>query len=1331
MAKPQPEPLPQSVILGCNAFNCASKISNANWETKLNEQVNVNQGDSIGVKASFIDTRGTASGNIVITKDTEISLEYYFYWIHNFNACNLLGLNDNKPPPPDASDNLTQQVLVGRTIPYLYDNAVDICGNFLNIPVYYTNSDSSGNYSATSKNDADGLPYLLYQSNNSIPVAPVFGPVIPASDIVVGKQYVVNTQGLTTNWAYGGVPNASANVLPAGWGLNTSVFTATANPNGVDVPALSPLFTNPGMSPSEFLLPANVEPTLPYVSYMITDVGDTQWNVIDPTLPPPTIINAAAMVAGTVYTIVTIGDLDFTKYGAANNQIGTTFTCVLTLPPPPFLPIVLPDSFFADASNVEFRIDDNIYNFNADPTNTFSCTLNVNATNQLEIVSFAGSGGWCEDFSQQTMGGGVCLIIFDSIDIQFSAATTGIKNPLFELLFDSASKNATAIDVSNCVVGRSYTIDTVGGIDGSSPVFLWNSIGSFPTADTSNMVAGQTYQVVEDEGIQIPGAPNAGRLGDVFVSQGPVTGGSLIYSNVTAPIMPEIQSIIKVLLEGVTPAPLFDASINLIITPDSSGNCQILPNSSYISKPTNWLNNIQAVEITIGPAVPAGYPPLTALFAADADTNDFNDTTIINFRQDPFQGLTPYPDPPTPSKLILITPGLATNTFTCTGTYTGTGSTSTVIDNTWYLTQIQVNQGITIEGQYVYIPGSVSVGITPGTIIKSLVRDPAEPSTGLAVEYPTPNPYDGTVRDYTPATVKLDIFPVKKIWKMMLKAGSYDPNYLAELITRNMSRQKLKRVNNVKAGPFGTQSTLNVPTDSIWNYAKNVNINEWASPDGPGQNTFYDSKNPMVYDYPPQLDYNINPDNDDMPFIFVPSMNGSTLNNNQNPLDYIYAQVPHPNANGLNNLPSTKYNINLIPLINDVRSVSPTISNSVQTDGYYTVLPFYSQNCTTVANGIVNGNSGVFPIAYGATQTSLLYNNEGNGLFSFNYLHSPLLAFLSSATNDLTECTMHMYTTAQKSITMQPTNFFTTLVDKNSGVLLKDMQPRSFWNQLGFDVDALTVNLDDPNKIGFQMSLNEFNSKTTGGFCGSSNIFNQQFHTANSAMQPSVPDTELVFLTAIPNPPDVIDAYTGNLTVGTTYFIWALGAIADEDHSGTTNHDWLEVGGTYTAEVGNSFVATSTGFPNPPDEYSNWSSTPQVIITGSAVTTSTQLQNNYFQVQNTNTLNAGKIPTVRDQTGHYLIEITGYNGIYLDDKSKREIKSIVSSYFVTQGAFVSQVFPESYNYYHVGTPISLSNLKIRILDPYDMSEAQIGPNSSVYLQVNKMLSDIAVQQVEN
>jgi len=42
--------------------------------------------------------------------------------------------------------------------------------------------------------------------------------------------------------------------------------------------------------------------------------------------PAPTPVNADALVAGTEYTITTVGDTDFTLVGAADNTVGTVFT---------------------------------------------------------------------------------------------------------------------------------------------------------------------------------------------------------------------------------------------------------------------------------------------------------------------------------------------------------------------------------------------------------------------------------------------------------------------------------------------------------------------------------------------------------------------------------------------------------------------------------------------------------------------------------------------------------------------------------------------------------------------------------------------------------------------------------------------------------------------------------------------------------------------------------------------------------------------------------------------------------------------------------------------
>jgi len=1308
MAKP--EPLPQSVILGCNTWNCASKISNANWETKLNEQVNVNQGDSIGVKASFIDTRGTASGNIVILKDTEISLEYYFYWIHNFNACDISGVTSGLPTPPDASNNLTQQVLVGRDILDLYYDSPG--GGDLNVPSYYTYS------SGTGINDADGLPYIVYQSTPDFPVPPVVGPSEDALNIVVGQAYLVTTVGLTINWEYANVEGANYNQMPAGWNFTTDYFEADFNP-----------WFN---VPSGQFIPAALAAPLPYITYIITTVGDTDWIGIDPGLASNE-ISALNMVNGGRYIIASVNPTwDFTYWGAGSNTVGDVFTATI----PPVLPVAFPftitnATFLANAAT--WFIPNSGPMFGDDPLDTFNVVIGIDAENNMVLNSVSGTGSWLAPDSGGSAAGGWAI---PNSFFGFSIIGTPLANqPSGETVINNITSTTSGLSVTQLHEGATYTVLTTGELDGSNPIFTWNLVGNFLTATTASMTVGEIYQVVFPQTTTlILDATNNGLISEIFTaSVASIAPANPQEYNTSTTIAVDCT------LENEQGIQYMDY---LIQVPQYRCTIFINPNYTtglyeYIPYNTSELGSGSSSgspfsELPLDNPVSSNVLTLTILpNPQSANTNAI--TFISTLASGGFDEGNVYTmvsnDFIPPAQNLIVFSGVG-QTFTATGPYLGDNATATVEGYTL------ATADITGTG---YTPPLIDTSVIEvGTIVHAINPDPAPTtSTGLAnvSAYQegsnTPFEYDGYVAPYTPPTTRIDVRPLKKKWKMNLKAGSYDPNNLAELITRNMTRQRVKRVNQVQGGPFGTQSTLTVPTDNIWNIGKDGSANEWASPLGPGQNTFYDSKNPNVYAYPSETDYNISPDQDDMPFIFVPSMNGSILNSNNTATDYIYATIPHPNANGLNNLPAPTYYINLVPLISDVRSVSPTIPSTVQADGYYSVLPFYSQNGTTDTNGVITGNSGIFPLAFGATQTSLIYNNENNGLFSFNYLHSPMLAFLSTNTNDLTEVTAHMYTTAQKTTTMTATNFFSTLVDKNSGILLNKMEPQSFWSQLGFDVPSLTIDLDNPNKIGFQMTLNEFNSKTTGGFCGASNIFNQNFHAVGSAMQPSVPDTELVFLTATPaaEQTSIIDALEPNLTIGKIYTIYNLGKFADF-YGSYPRINWLEVGGLNPASTGQTFTAISTGFTPLPSGF-NWSTLPTVLEAGVAVATTTQLQNNYFTVQTTNPLNAVRIPTVRDQTGHFLIEITGFNSIYLDEKNKREIKSIVSSYFVSQGSFVAQVFPESYNYYHVGAPISLSNLKIRILDPYTMEEAVIGPNSSVYIQINKMLSDIAIAQVAN
>jgi len=1299
--QPPPEPIPQSAVLALQAWKDKSKISNASWETRLNEAITINPADSVFVKASFIDTRGTASGNIDLAVDTEISLEYYFYWIHNFNACDASGLVQ-APVTPDASNNLNQQVLVGADIQTLYVNNYPE-KPYNPVPAYFTSQ-------ATNINDADGLPYLVYQSTEKYPVPPVIGPVEYDFTIIPADIYIINKIGLVTNWQYAGVPGAIYNQLPAGWNLSTSYFTATNNPALV--------------IPTSAFIPASMVSPLPYVEYLIETIGNTDWGAIDPELVHRT-IRALDMTDHTVYSIATLGTLDFTAWGAASNDIGQVFTSDFSVNKRlrPF-PITIP--------NIEFHKNPSWFQpnggpiFGADPEDSFAVQIFMDDSGNLSISDIAGQGSWLRSYNGQPRGQ---WAIPGSV-FGFSAATPSASQYVF---ITDIVVSIGELSVNNLQTGTTYYPSNLGILDNSVPQFTWNMVDStLPTTTTSNMTVGTSYQVVAPQSsVYISDIPNgASSVSQIFTcTNAAVPGATQTYNTSSNPTIQAGCS-----LENEVGVQYMDYLVanyeaGITVTQNNIGGYTYAPYSASIlgsgphsGSPFSELPLVAPVSsnvltLTINPSFVSGNSnPIT--FTSTLAGGGFDEGNVYNMTSPDL-----YPQP---QNLVAFQPADA---FVATSASDSANTVATV--------QSYSVTSATISGNG-WIDGTLNKGIIQvGTVVRAINPDPALPadSGGRANINPlqygnnTPYYYDGLVNSYVPPSTRFDARPVKKRWAMTIPKGSYNPNYLAELISRNMSRQKIKRVNNVTGGPFGTQSTLTVPTDSIYNNAAAANGNIWASPISSGQNTFYDAKNPEVYGYPPATDYNLLPDNtDDMPFLFCPQMNSSILHNQSvSPADtvndFIYAEIPHKNANGLNNLPAPTYYVNLVPLCSDVRSVSPTVAKiNPQNYPYYSILPFYTQNSLSNSGSVLTGNSGVFPVVFGATQTSLLYNNENNGLFSFNYLHSPMYAALSSASTALAEVTAHMYTTQKSSTNMNTTNFFTTLVDKNSGILLNKMQPESFWSQLGFDTKALTVDLDNPDQIGYQMKFADFQAKTTGGFCGSSNIFNPIFHTANSAVQPSCPDTETLFATAVPALATYIIALADNLTIGVVYQIVELGINSIED----LITDWSSVGGPNPAAPGDVFTATSTGFPD-----GIYFALPTVVIYGLDVATITQLQNTYFQVENTNVLNAATIPTVRDATGHYLVEITGFNSNYIDSESKREIKAIVSSYWVSPGAFVSVPFPDSYNFFGTGAPITLSGLKCRILDPYTGLEAILGPNSSIYLQVNKMLSEQAVAQIPN
>ena len=1203
--------------------------------------------------------------------------------------------------------------------------------NLPNVPGYYT-SDVNGSFTATGINDADGLPYLVMQSTNNFPVPGIVGPSIDALIIDPGTIYLITVIGLTINWEYAGVIGANYNKLPAGWDLQTDYFTATNNP-----------YYN---LPTSAFIPANLASPLPYITYIITNLGATDWVAIDPGLAS-NIIPATQMQNGNRYAVVTLGTLDYTFYGAGENQVGITFTATVDPPalPPAFPQTITTAIFLANVSTWFTNAGGNT--FGADPSDTLVVVIDMDATTgALTLSSISGTGQWLSNTGGKVIG----TWSIPGSYFGFNAGTPSAS--AFVTLTDFTS-TTNGLSVSDLSTGISYTVLTTGALDGSQPQFTWNMVGTFPTAQSTAMSLDTNYQIIAPEtGIYFSSATDGGRVSEIFLcAEGNILSQVIPINTSTYPNIANCT---------LTDQTGFDYMPELISDYEAGVNIEV----QYTNNIGVWYYFVYEggdIYSVLGTGPHEGSPFSDQSVPAQILTLTIPAETIGTFGQVQFQsGWNPNPSvnggfdygnvwsmtalnpPPLPQQLIVFN-GVG-EVFTATGKYSGVGTTATV-------------EGFTLTTATLtgtgYINGTVESSVVEvGTVVHAINPDPGLPNDNAGradvdeLQYNSTiyQQYDGYVATYVPPTTRLDIRPVKKRWSMTIPRGSYNPNYLAELISRNMSRQKIKRVYNVQGGPFGTQSTLTVPTDSVYNNLSAPPA--WANPNSGGANTFYDSKNPEVYNYPPTtLDYNLPPDNaDDMPFLFCPGMNSSVLLSNTDAIpndssgNYIWAEIPHPNSGGLNNLPPPAYYVNLVPLCNDVKSVSPTLE-TIQIynfDGLYSILPFYTQNSVVIDGETVTGNSGVFPVVFGATQTSLLYNNENNGLFSFNYLHSPIYASLSSNTTDLVEATAHMYTTQKVSTNMAGTNFFTTLIDKKSGILLNKMEPASFWEQLGFDIPALTVDLDnDPNGYGSYMTFNDFQSKTTGGFCGSANIFNPIFKTANSADQPCVPDTELVYLYALPSPNanTPLNAFKQTpLSIGTTYIILNIGEWGDEGGR-YPNTDWGSQGGPKNAVAGVSYVATDTGFEstNPKGPNTDWITNPVVTVAGVAQSTVSQLQNTYFQVENTNALNAKIIPTIRDSTGHYLVEITGYNSNFINDKSKYEVKAIVSTYWLSPGAFVSSPFPSSYNFFGTGTPLTLSNIKVRILDPYTMSEAIIGPNSSIYMQVNKMLSEQAVLQIPN
>ena len=353
-----------------------------------------------------------------------------------------------------------------------------------------------------------------------------------------------------------------------------------------------------------------------------------------------------------------------------------------------------------------------------------------------------------------------------------------------------------------------------------------------------------------------------------------------------------------------------------------------------------------------------------------------------------------------------------------------------------------------------------------------------------------------------------------------------------------------------------------------------------------------------------------------------------------------------------------------------------------------------------------------FPLV-GATEIELAFNDQ-LGKFQWSYIHSPIqqgVAPQSTGSQTTFQEVVGIVNSFQLSSDKTSFTSSTCKLTAQSGIMFSRMEPSSFWQDiLGFSSnlivtdDELGLTTDGtlkpiiPGVTDKRFTYSRFDNITSRGLLTTAMNFNGDttYQNAETSYIPGM-FFGTQALPGQPTPP-----------VGLMYSPvvdkWAGYEVAYSTFSG------------YEPSVN---ILTSQGLPMQIPDYNvpyQWN---QVWFSALDVTHPVVAQN---------------LPRIiSSEYGHYLLEIQGYgddkNGL-LNENAKFNSKAIVSNYYVNQGSFVTQPFQDPQTYIHVGESITLSNYKIRILEPNSMNAVQgLGANSSIYIQINKAYSKVEELQL--
>jgi hypothetical protein len=597
-------------------------------------------------------------------------------------------------------------------------------------------------------------------------------------------------------------------------------------------------------------------------------------------------------------------------------------------------------------------------------------------------------------------------------------------------------------------------------------------------------------------------------------------------------------------------------------------------------------------------------------------------------------------------------------------------------------------------------------------------------------------------------------------------------------------------------------------------------------------NLFFNSKNretmPDSFPIPLNPLYNAKDFNniykDDMPFLMRPqafiSKSSQEEPNGYTNLPNVHLQYNDANLNYFNGMPefgntdnqditSRTIEIAYKPLCSDVISQyfnKYQLENGFNPTNDYGIRPIIScpvagirgtqgvgdeevvsMLCPTAPNDITT------PVV-GATQMSLVFDNENNGVFSFPYLHTPIYT-KPDATTANTQESVGMYPSQIYNMVSTPINntkyilFETTVGDgnqhqtyprylqiPNNKYMSSSINPALFnYNVFSLTISKIntTYNIDNYEIFSPKTYISGnggyfiFKGSYLGGIDGVNDlkiiISNISDFTVDINIQGVASQAKTWSVGSTLNGVSQIGAQSG-------IFFRSMTA---KTLKGKQSNFWEDLGfdtkslcHDFDKDNANSFnltyeqfqSATTTAFNGTANIFNNeltssgtseisyasyidsvgmagWYLTPtfnSVSGNGKIIRTFDSnfvLQNKiiYFTVETTIPLNATAISSNSTDTGHALISIEGYQGNLLTDKSKLNVKTIISNFFISPNSFMTNSVPDSFIYEHIGNQIKLDNLKIMIIDPYTGKElSNIGNNSSVYLEITQALTKQAI-----